>query len=150
MKRLLSYPPHFVCYPIVLVSSATRQSVWVFLPVAVSLNWLLNLAAKILIIIELYKSFDAFSVVCSDFVRSFVVVLFGRLEHRGATCPPDLAEFGQRPLVPGFAEGFSLNIATFSARLRIIYGIFRIFALEFINNCNYDSTDSFNRGCFHA
>jgi hypothetical protein len=36
--------------------------------------------------------------------------------------------FGQRPLVPGFAEGFSLNTATFSARLRIIYGIFRIFA----------------------
>ena len=25
-------------------------------------------------------------------------------------------------------EGFSLNIATFSAQLRIIYGIFRIFA----------------------
>ena len=75
-----------------------------------------------------------------------------------------------------FAEGFSLNIATFSARLRLIYGLFRIFArrnvrnsaapqqlehaplhsactsfaLEFINNCNYDSTDSFNRGCFHA
>ena len=40
---------------------------------------LLNLTAKILIIIELYKSFDAFSVVCGDFVRSFVIVLFGRL-----------------------------------------------------------------------
>jgi hypothetical protein len=49
-----------------------------------------------------------------------------------------------------FAKGISLNIATFSARLRLIYGIFRIFALEFINNCNYDSTDSFNRRCFHA
>ena len=40
---------------------------------------LLNLAAKILIIIELYKSFDAFSVVCCGFVRSFVALLFGRL-----------------------------------------------------------------------
>jgi hypothetical protein len=30
------------------------------------------LAAKILIIIELYKSFDDFSVVCGDFIRSFV------------------------------------------------------------------------------
>ena len=40
---------------------------------------LLNLAAKRLIIIELYKSFDDFSVVCGDFIRSFVIVLFGRL-----------------------------------------------------------------------
>ena len=29
-------------------------------------------------------------------------------------------------------------------------GIFRNFVREFINNCNYDSTDSFNRGCFHV
>ena len=32
----------------------------------------LNLAAKILIIIELHKLFDTFSVVCGDFVRLFV------------------------------------------------------------------------------
>jgi len=33
----------------------------------------------ILIIIELHKLFDTFSVVCSVFVRSFVVILFGCL-----------------------------------------------------------------------
>ena len=43
------------------------------------IDLLLNLAAKRLIIIELYKSFDDFSVVCGDFIRSFVIVLFGRL-----------------------------------------------------------------------
>ena len=42
-------------------------------------RWLLNLAAKILIIIELYKTFDAFSVVCGNFVRSFVKNSFGCL-----------------------------------------------------------------------
>ena len=33
-----------------------------------------------------------------------------------------------------FAECFSLNIATFSARLRLIYGIFRIFAHRNMRN----------------
>ena len=37
------------------------------------------LAAKLLIIIELCKPFYNFSVVCGDFVRSFVAILFGRL-----------------------------------------------------------------------
>ena len=44
-----------------------------------TIDLLLNLAAKILIIIELYKSFDDFSVVCGDIIRSFVAILFGRL-----------------------------------------------------------------------
>ena len=35
----------------------------------------------ILIIIELHKLFDTFSVVCGDFVRLFVEILFGRLWH---------------------------------------------------------------------
>ena len=29
-----------------------------------------------------------------------------------------------------------------------LHSAYTSFALEFINNCNYDSTDSFNRGCF--
>ena len=52
--------------------------------------------ANILIIIELHKTFDDFSVVCGDSVRLFVALLFGRLEKihsavwsTGSTSPHD-------------------------------------------------------------
>jgi hypothetical protein len=54
----------------------------------ISYSWLIHVVhlsfvtkslAKILIIIELHKLFDTFLVVCGDFVRLFVVILFGCL-----------------------------------------------------------------------
>ncbi len=45
---------------------------------------------------------------------------------------------------------FPLKLVDFSEELLRMCGMFRNFVREFINNCNYDSTDSFNRGCFHA
>ena len=56
-----------------------KHTGWPLVSIRPIFHLLLNLAAKRLIIIELYKSFDDFSVVYGDFIRSFVAILFGRL-----------------------------------------------------------------------
>ena len=40
----------------------------------------------VLIIIELHKYFDVFSVVCGDFIRLFVEILFGCLLLSNCNC----------------------------------------------------------------
>ena len=62
-------------------------------------------------------------------VRSEKIASLSLSSLRLSPSAPDLLfPFGQRPFFLDFAEGFSLNMATFSARLRLIYGILRIFA----------------------